>query len=259
MSRHQPTSVAASSRSTSAAVSTSVPACGMQREAQALGRAPRSATTARWAASRACCAASSGSGRRPARVHHDGPDEHVGAGGGHRCRHALGRREVERRLVQHERHEAADEREPVGVEAGAQCRRLERQVADRTELGGGQPEARHLGEHAVGRQLPAPAGHLADAPGDRGPGQAAHGRRAAHLTRHLPLRSSRIDSPCLERAKKLARSNAPPVCFRPAWLSSALLHGRRRRSCRERECRPGRRRWRTWPARRASRARSCRS
>ena len=53
---------------------------------------------------------------RPAGVGHDGRVEDLGAGGGQHGGHPLGLGGVERLLVQHERHEAADEREPVAVE-----------------------------------------------------------------------------------------------------------------------------------------------
>jgi hypothetical protein len=103
---------------------------------------------------------------RPVGIHQQGTDEHVGAGGGE---HRRGVRRgaaggVERRLVQHEGHEAPDQREPVGVQPAAQCERIAGEVAERSQLGRREPETRHLGEHAVGRELAAPAGHLAHPP-----------------------------------------------------------------------------------------------
>ena len=53
--------------------------------------------------------------------------------------------------------------------------RLVRQIADRAELGAAQAELRHLGEHPLGRQHPAPAGHLAHAPRDGSARQATDG------------------------------------------------------------------------------------
>ena len=197
-----------------------------RRAGAARGAAPRAATrsptAARLATRRACCASSSGDRRRPAGVGHDRGDEHVGAGGGHGGRGASAAASRSgARLVQDERHEAADERAGrARPSRAAQRRRLEREPADRPELGGGEAERRHLGQHAVGRQLPAPAGHLADAPRDRRAGQ--RGARPLAAPSVTAPRSSR-SSPVLERDKKLARSNAAPVCFRPPWLSSARV------------------------------------
>ena len=54
---------------------------------------------------------------------------------------------------------------------------VERQpVVDGAELGGRQAEARHLAEHAVGREHRAPSGDLADPPRDGRPGKLAIGR-----------------------------------------------------------------------------------
>ena len=66
--------------------------------------------------------------------------------------------------MQHDRHEPADEREPVAVESFPDLLGVERQVADRPKLGRAQAERRHLAEHALGVELATPAGDLADAP-----------------------------------------------------------------------------------------------
>ena len=62
----------------------------------------------------------------------------------------------------------ADEAQAVAVELARHGGAVERQPAQRPELGGRQPELGHLGQHALGRELQAPARDLADAPRDRG-------------------------------------------------------------------------------------------
>ena len=107
-----------------------------------------------------------GRGRRPVEVGDERRHEHVGAG-----RRELGRgtpglltRVAELGLVHDDRHEAADEPQPVAVELGPGQRAVERQPAQRTQLGGRDPERPHLREHAIRRQLQAPARDLADPP-----------------------------------------------------------------------------------------------
>ena len=112
--------------------------------------------------------------RRPAGVGHHGRVEDLGARRGQHRGDALRLGGVELGLVQHERHEAADEPEPVAVEHFADDRRLERQIADRAQLGRPDAERGDLAEHALGGELVAPAGDLADAPGDRRSRQAVH-------------------------------------------------------------------------------------
>ena len=63
--------------------------------------------------------------------------------------------------------------------------------AGRTELGGHEPEAPHLGEHPLRRQLVPPAGHLAEAPGDGRPGDAVNGKGSGHDTD--PIEGVRTD------------------------------------------------------------------
>ena len=168
VSRHQPTSVSRSIRSTSAAVSTCVPTCGcsasvspcwatqpldlggMARDAlprvvveRHAGRPrQRRATTAalKTSAPAAASTAAIALGRR-------------------RCRASA--------LVQHDRHEAADEPQPVAVERLADRLRLERQVADRAELGRRDARARPSRRTRARVELAAPARDLADAPRDR--------------------------------------------------------------------------------------------
>ena len=78
--------------------------------------------------------------------------------------------------------EAADGTEAVLRELGDAGLRLTREEAGRPELGGHEPEALHLGEHALWRQLVAPAGHLAEPPGDGGTGDAVNGKGSGHDT-----------------------------------------------------------------------------
>ena len=81
----------------------------------------------------------------------------------------LGHRVVARH-VQQQRGESADGLQAVLGEDGGHRVRLGRQEAVRPELGGEQPDLAHLGEDLVGPELVTPAGHLADAPRDRGAG-----------------------------------------------------------------------------------------
>ena len=104
--------------------------------------------------------------RRPGGVDHGRGQEDVGAGGredrGEAVR--LGTGVVGRGLVEDERHERADQPQTVAVQERAQRDRVERQVAERTELGRAQPERGHLAQHPLGREHQTPAGDLAHAP-----------------------------------------------------------------------------------------------
>ena len=111
-------------------------------------------------------------GSRPAGAHHHRCHEDIGTGIREHPRDPLrlgaGGRRV--RLVQHQRHEAADEPQAVALELCSQGGRVEGKPVDGAELGRAEAERLHLGEHTLGRQHQAPAGHLADAPGDGGGG-----------------------------------------------------------------------------------------
>ena len=85
-------------------------------------------------------------------------------------------------VVQDRHVEAADGTDAVRRQLGDTGLRLGFEEAGRTELGGHEPEALHLGEHPLRRQLIAPAGHLAEAPRDRGPGNAVNGQGSGHDT-----------------------------------------------------------------------------
>ena len=85
-------------------------------------------------------------------------------------------------VVQDRHVEAADGTEAVRRQLGDAGLGLGFEEAGRTELGGHEPEALHLGEHSLRRQLVAPAGHLAEAPGDGRPGNAVNGQGSGHDT-----------------------------------------------------------------------------
>jgi hypothetical protein len=120
----------------------------------------------------------------------------AGRGGEHEGPGARGDEAVERplhlrlgvvpRVVQHHRDEAADGRQPVRRQRAHLLGRVRREEAVGAELGRGQADPAHLGEHAGGRELVAPAGHLADAPRDGGAGdaleQTAHRRTSSRRT-----------------------------------------------------------------------------
>ena len=90
------------------------------------------------------------------------------------------------------------------------------------ELGGGQADLAHLGQHPVAGQLVAPAGHLAHPPGDGGAGDPGLGGRRfgwwswAHLFH--PYRSVQLqgrgtgfgDPAGLQRVGDRARRGSPP-------------------------------------------------
>ena len=75
-------------------------------------------------------------------IDHGRGHEHVGSGRGEDRRDAVGLRAgvVGAGLVEHEWHEAPGEAQPVAVEQRAQRDGVERQVADRAELRGAQPQ-----------------------------------------------------------------------------------------------------------------------
>ena len=181
VSRHQPTSDAAQQPLDVGGALDSVPACGCSASVSPWA-ATSSSIAARLRTTAAGLRSSSAGGRRPGGVGDERAHEHLGAGGGQAARRVLrgGAGAVERGLVQDERHEAADEREPVRVEPLAQRAGVERQPAERAELRRRQAEPGHLGEHALGRELQAPARHLAHAPRDRRAGQP-HARRRTVL------------------------------------------------------------------------------
>jgi hypothetical protein len=74
------------------------------------------------------------------------------------------------RSVHHHGCEATDGGQLVRRENTGHLVRGRGQEALRTELGGRQPEIPHLREHPARRELVAPAGDLADSPGDRSTG-----------------------------------------------------------------------------------------
>ena len=78
--------------------------------------------------------------------------------------HGLLARGTQLRLVDDERHEAADEAQAEAVELGARGRAVERQPALRAQLRSVDAELHHLRQHALGRQLEAPTRDLADTP-----------------------------------------------------------------------------------------------
>ena len=77
------------------------------------------------------------------------------------------------RVVQDERHEAADHRQAIARQQHIEVAGLLREEARGTEFGGGNAQLAHLAEHPVGRHDLTPAGHFADAPGDGRGGDAA--------------------------------------------------------------------------------------
>ena len=85
-------------------------------------------------------------------------------------------------VVQDGHVEAADGAESVRRQLGDAGLRLGLEEPGRTELGGHEPEALHLGQHSLRRQLVAPAGHLAEAPGDGCAGDAVNGEGSGHDT-----------------------------------------------------------------------------
>ena len=85
-------------------------------------------------------------------------------------------------VVQDRHVEAADGPEAVRRKLRDAGLGLGFEEAGWTELGGHEPEALHLGEHPLRRQLVTPAGHFAQAPRDRGPGNAVNGQGSGHDT-----------------------------------------------------------------------------
>jgi len=144
-------------------------------------------------------------GCRPLEVGDERGDEDLRAGGRELRRRADGgvARGAEVGLVDHERDEAAYEPQSVPVELATGARAVERKPALRAELGGGETELCHLREHAIGRELQAPARDLADAPRDRGgrePGlDPARVDTGFHLSLSPPSRAPRIWSALTRR------------------------------------------------------------
>ena len=86
--------------------------------------------------------------------------------------HLRERRVEGSRVVEHDGQEPAHELQVVPVEQLSGCSRVVPEVAVGAGLGGDDPQRPHLCEHAVGRELDAPARHLADPPRDRTGGEA---------------------------------------------------------------------------------------
>ena len=102
--------------------------------------------------------------RRPREVADRRRHEDLGARRGEHVRDLVGRRRVELGSCSTTGTNPPTSEQPVAVEPLADLLGVERQVADRPELGGAQAERRHLAEHALGVELATPAGDLADAP-----------------------------------------------------------------------------------------------
>ena len=78
-------------------------------------------------------------------------------------------------LVQDDGGEAADCGEVPGGQQPGHDRRVGGEEPVRAELGGGQPDLLHFGQDTLGRELVAPAGHLAHTPGDGRAGDLVRG------------------------------------------------------------------------------------
>ena len=145
--------------------------------------------------------------RRPGEVADDGRDDERPPGLLEQRRDALGRGErlrVGGGVVQDDREEAADEREAVPFEQRADRRRVVSQVAVGSRLCRPDAELAHLREHTVGSKLGAPAGYLADAPGDRPACESvedrSHGRRVFGSASE-PVKRQRLDGARPQRSQ----------------------------------------------------------
>jgi hypothetical protein len=124
--------------------------------------------------------------------------------------------------VEEQGGEPADGLEVVLVQDSGHGVGLAGQEAVGAELGGGQADLAHLGQHPVGTELMAPAGHLAHAPGDGGAGDGGFdGRRlgGGHL-RTSSIRTGRCSSSDVVQASAI----------QPASKASATVHGEGRRA-----------------------------
>ncbi len=98
-------------------------------------------------------------------------------------------------IVQDRHVEAADGPQAVRRQLRDAGRGAVLEEAGRPELGRHEPQLLHLAEHAVRRQLEAPARHLAEAPGDGSPGDAVNGERKGHET-GSHRRIEQLSEPC---------------------------------------------------------------
>ena len=203
-----------------AAVSTSVPTCGCSTSSR-----PRAAT--RSASSRRCSPARF----QPSSSSATGADQSWSATSAATNTSAPARGELGRGARARARassprsasctttrHEAADEPQPVAVEHA----RAARAPSSGSQPSGPssvavQPERGHLRQHALGRQLQAPARDLADAPRDRARRPAAPRRRRVDTAFHASLRLLRTRAPALER------SNGETVAIGALAMSSAFV------------------------------------
>ena len=171
-----PTSLAARTRATSASVSTSVPTWGCRARLEAVRR--RRSRRSRPGDARAAptrASPSSMRGDHAASTTAAATKTSAPAAASSAAMRSASRSRASSAAASwsDERHEAAHEAQSVAVQQRAQRDGVERQVAERAELGRVQPERGHLAQDALGRELQAPAGDLADAPGDGRAGQAA--------------------------------------------------------------------------------------
>ena len=170
MSMHRPTCDPATTRSVSSPVSTIVPDVRVEgRDHATLGRAvadpvevgehrrPAGRRRARAASSYPSTPVKAARTTTPAPVGEAAVDERVDLG--HR---------VVGGVVQQHRQEASDGLQVVGGELLGLRLGLVLEEPGRAELGGGEPQLAHLAENRGGVELVAPAGDLADPPGDRG-------------------------------------------------------------------------------------------
>ena len=149
-------------------------------------------------------------------------DEHAAAERRDRLRRGIDPRELSlegRRVVQDRGDESRHEGEAVRVEERAL--RAAGQEPVRTELRRTEPEGSHLGEHALGRHLVAPPGHLADPPGDR---RARHAlgeiRHATSSSRTGRCSSRERSHATATRIASNASSAVQGLCRRPAATST---------------------------------------
>ena len=114
-------------------------------------------------------------------------------------------------VEQDDRDEPAHARQILLAQNRFQLLGVRRQEPLGSELGGGQPGAAHLGEHPVGVELVAPAGHLAHTPRDRCPGNpnGAHAFRTSSRSTGAPRRRDSVAASASQATSTASVTVAP--------------------------------------------------
>jgi hypothetical protein len=130
------------------------------------------------------------------------------------------------RIVQNDRDEPADHPQPIPIEKCGSLVGTGRQESGRAQLGRGQAERSHFGQHPMDGHLMAPARDLADSPRDRrGDGPVAQRGRAADDRPGVQIRPAAHSSSATRTGRCSARERSAASLTCRAASASAPEQG----------------------------------